>query len=66
MCDLIKIMILQMQNEKLLSHLLELGCPGFDMSLGRSNMKLRIELWVCSIITSKKGNWSMVNSVTNK
>jgi len=44
MCDLIKIMILQMQNEKLSSHSIELGCPGFDMSLGRSNMKLRIEL----------------------
>ncbi|GMN33178.1 hypothetical protein TIFTF001_041846, partial [Ficus carica] len=26
-------------NEKLLSHLLELGCPGFDMSLGRSAIR---------------------------
>ena len=42
MCDLIKIMILQIQNEKLSSHSIELGCPGSDMSLGKSNMKLRI------------------------
>ena len=41
MCDLIKIM-LQMQNEKLSSHSIELGCPIFDMSLVKSNMKLRI------------------------
>ncbi|XP_060672770.1 acetyl-coenzyme A carboxylase carboxyl transferase subunit beta, chloroplastic-like [Ziziphus jujuba] len=33
------------RNEKLSSHSIELGCPGSDMSLGRSNMKLRcIEL----------------------
>jgi len=42
MCDLIEILILQFRNEKLSSHLIELGCPGSDMSLGRSNMKLRI------------------------
>ncbi|KAF4402744.1 hypothetical protein G4B88_010196 [Cannabis sativa] len=29
-------------NEKLLSHSIELGCPIFDMSLVKSNMKLRI------------------------
>ena len=39
MCDLIEIMILQF---RLSSHLIELGCPGSDMPLGRSNMKLRI------------------------
>lgn len=46
MCDLIEILILQFWNEKLSSHLIELlielGCPGSDMSLERSNMKLRI------------------------
>ena len=42
MCDLIKIMILQIRNEKLSSHSLRLGCPASDMSLGGSNMKLRI------------------------
>ncbi|MFQ6634816.1 hypothetical protein Gotur_012257 [Gossypium turneri] len=42
MCDLIKIIILQIRNEKLSSHAIELGCPRSDMSLGKSNMKLRI------------------------
>ena len=42
MCDLIKISILQIQNEKLSYHLIELVCFGCDMSLGRKNMKLRI------------------------
>lgn len=42
MCDLIEILILQIRNEKLLSHSIELGCPGSDMSRGRSHMKLRI------------------------
>ena len=42
MCDLIEILILQFWNEKLSSYLIELGCPGSDMSLERSNMKLRI------------------------
>ncbi len=44
MCDLIEIFILQFQNEKLSSHLIviELGCPGSDMSRGKSTMKLRI------------------------
>ena len=42
MCDLIEILILQIRNEKLSSHSIQLGCPGSDMSLGRSNMKLRL------------------------
>jgi len=42
MCDLIEILILQFWNEKLSSHLIELGCLGSDMSLRRSNVKLRI------------------------
>ena len=42
MCDLIKILILQISNEKLSFYSIELGCPGSDMSLGMSNMKLRI------------------------
>jgi hypothetical protein len=65
MCDLIKILILQIQNEKLSSHSIELVCPGSDMSLGRKNMKLRI-MGVYSILPNKKGNWSMVYSLTNK
>jgi len=42
MCDLIKIFIVQIPNEKLSFRLIELGCPESDMSLGMSNMKLRI------------------------
>ncbi|MFQ6642178.1 hypothetical protein Gotur_017472 [Gossypium turneri] len=42
MCDLIEIIILQIRNEKLSSHSIELGCPESDMSLGKSSMKLRI------------------------
>ncbi len=42
MCDLIKILILQIQNEKLSCHSIELVCFGCDMSLGRKNMKLKI------------------------
>ncbi|XP_061355163.1 DNA-directed RNA polymerase subunit beta'-like [Gastrolobium bilobum] len=34
--------ILSISDEKLSSHSIELGCPGSDMSLGISNMKLRI------------------------
>lgn len=64
MCDLIKILILQIQNEKLSFHSIELGCPESDMSLGVSNMKLRI-MGVFNT-PPKKGNWSMVASVTNK
>jgi hypothetical protein len=42
MCDLIEILILQIRNERLSSRSIKLGCPGSDMSLERSNMKLRI------------------------
>lgn len=42
MCDLIEILVLQFWNKKLPSRLIEFGCPGSDMSLERSNMKLRI------------------------
>ena len=42
MCDLIEILILQIRNMKLSSQSIELGCPESDMSLGRSNMKLRM------------------------
>ena len=42
MCDLIQIFIVQILNKKLSFHSIELGCPGSDMSLGVSNMKLRI------------------------
>ena len=64
MCDLIKILIVQIPNEKLSFHSIKLGCPGSDMSLGVSNMKLRI-MGVLNT-PKKKGNWSMVDSVTNK
>ncbi|MFQ6652834.1 hypothetical protein Gotur_024517 [Gossypium turneri] len=42
MCDLIKMIILQIRNEKLSSHSIKLGCLGSNMSLGKSNMKFRI------------------------
>ncbi|MFQ6656069.1 hypothetical protein Gotur_026335 [Gossypium turneri] len=42
MCDLIEIIILQIRNKKLSSPSIELGCPESDMSLGKSNIKLRI------------------------
>ncbi|MFQ6665238.1 hypothetical protein Gotur_032031 [Gossypium turneri] len=42
MCDLIEIIILQIRNEKLSSHSIELGCPGSNMFLGKSNIKLKI------------------------
>ena len=42
MCDLIEILILQIQNEKLSSYSIQLGYLDSDMSLKRSNMKLII------------------------
>lgn len=42
MCDLIEIFILQIKNDKLSSPSINLGCPRSDMSLEKSNMKLRI------------------------
>ena len=42
MCDLIEIFLLQIKNDKLSSPSINLGCPPSDMSLERSNMKLRI------------------------
>ena len=42
MCDLIKILILQIGTKKLSSHSLRLGCQYSDISRGRSKMKLRI------------------------
>lgn len=52
MCDLIQIIIVQIPNEKLSFHSIELGCPESDMSLGMSNMKLRI---MDVLNTPKKG-----------
>lgn len=40
MCDLIEIFIFK--NDKLSSPSINLGCPRSDMSLEKSNMKLRL------------------------
>ena len=64
MCDLIEILILQIRNMKLSSQAIKWGCPEPDMSLGRSHMKLR-PMGVFNTPT-KKGNWSMVDSVKNQ
>lgn len=42
MCDLIKIIIVQIPNDKLSFQSIKLECPVSGMSLGISNMKLRI------------------------
>lgn len=66
MCDLIEILILQIRNMKLSSQAIELGCPEPDMSLWRSHMKLRPMGVFNTPPKTKKGNWSMVDSVKNK
>lgn len=60
MCDLIKIFIVQILNNKLSFQSIDLGCPRSDVSLEVSNMKLRI-LGIGNIShLIEKGNRSMV------
>lgn len=61
MCDLIQIIIVQIPNEKLSFQSIELGCPGSDMSLWPSNMKLRI-MGILNTLKKKRGGvglWSI-------
>lgn len=60
MCDLIKILIVQISNDKLSFHSIKLECPLSDMSLGMSNMKLRIHGCIeYSQINKGIGLWSI-------
>lgn len=60
MCDLIKILIVQISNEKLSFHSIKLECPISGMSLGMSNMKLRIQfMGVLNTPNKGVGLWSI-------